>query len=397
MPARRNFSLFVLAALLLPAACQIHSPGQLELARKLLDRYTASFADALAVTESLPAEEERLLASYRSSYSLIAATEELALLNATWSSFCEKAQELQALVKQLRQDRATEKEMAGQAATHLKAVKQPLSAALSALNKGLKEADAAPTLDDQLKFVSTSINGAITSIGEVDKAIDKAAAAATAAGSGMARLTNAVQRLKPLAPKLKTYFESVATGPTRAKGQNAPLAIEATRLARDILAIEADIIDQELAYQEDIAALANETLQGLPHDENLTGMLDDIDTYITVPGNRATLSGTLRTLAHQGDASEDEMRVVLGLAGTWYYTQIQSARAKDSHELKTRILAYRQAKLLDLAYDRQRRTLISYGLLAAVRYAEGGWKSQDTANLISLIQAGLQAGLLAKI
>jgi hypothetical protein len=66
-------------------------------------------------------------------------------------------------------------------------------------------------------------------------------------------------------------------------------------------------------------------------------------------------------------------------------------------ELRQKILAYRQAKLLDVAYDRQRRTLISYGLLAAVRYAEGGWKTEDTSLLLGLIQTGLQGGLLAKL
>lgn len=395
MSAPRNVTLVVLATLLLPTACQIHSPGQLELARTLLSRYTASFADALAVTENLPAEEERLLAAYRGNYKLISSTTELALLEDSWAGLLDKTNTLNTGVEKIRQTRGDDQTHAKTAEKELAAVRKPLAAALAELNKGLKTADAAPTPNDQMTFLSDTVKGALTNIAAVKTALDSADQAAT--GDGMGRLKQAAERLRPLAPKLETYFQSVVTGPTRAKDQNAPLAVEATRLARDILAIEVDIIDQEITYQKELSGLAAETLQALPLKEQLPNQALGLKALANAANGTKPIAANLQALARAGNANEAEIRDQLVLVGTWYYIKVQSDRANDTHQLKARILAYRQAKLLDLAYDRQRRTLISYGLLAAVRYAEGGWKSQDTANLIGIIQAGLQAGLLAKI
>lgn len=91
------------------------------------------------------------------------------------------------------------------------------------------------------------------------------------------------------------------------------------------------------------------------------------------------------------------MQDILQALGTYYSALIETMCATDMLELRQKVLAYRHAKLLDVAYDRQRRTLISYGLLAAVRFAEGGWKTEDTAQLMRLIQIGLQAGILTKL
>lgn len=396
MPLRRNLALCLLAALLLPAACQIHSPGQLELARQLLSRYTASFSDSLALTANLPAEEERLLATYRNNHNLISSTEELALLEANWTTLHAKALALNTLTGSLLTARTADRNNANTAATHLREVRKPLAAALAQLDKGLRDAAAAPTLADQLSFVSLAIDGAIDNAARVNQALAGASQAATAGGSPMDSLKSAAERLQPLAPNLQKYFQAVRQGPSRAAGQSVPLAVEATRLARDILAVEIDILDQEITYQEDLAGLAEETLRALPDKDRLPNLVLSLNARASSANARQPIASTLKILALQGDSAEPAIREILEDAGAWYYIQVQSARAKDTHELKSRILAYRQAKLLDLAYDRQRRALISYGLLAAVRYSEGGWKSQHTNNLLGLIQAGLQGGLLAR-
>ena len=164
------------------AACRIHSPAQLELARKLLDKYTTSFAAALAVTESLATEEQRLLASYQENYKQIELSEELALLDVKWSDLKVKAATVASTGIKFSADRKTEVGDAAEAVKQLELVKAPLKSTVAELNKGLASAESSPTLKDKLSFVQQSINSSIGLIGNVETAL---AGAATAVGRKM--------------------------------------------------------------------------------------------------------------------------------------------------------------------------------------------------------------------
>lgn len=378
------------------AACRMHSPAQLELARKLLDKYTTSFAAALAVTESLATEEQRLLASYQENYKLIELTEEFTLLNMRWSDLKDKGTAVASLTKTFSDDRKAEVVDAAESVKQLGLVKVPLKSTLAELDKGLASAESSPTLKDKLSFVQQSINNSIGLIGNVETAL--AGAATAASKPGMVRLKETVNRLQPLVPKVRDYFDKINKGPAKAPNQQVPLAVEATRLARDILTIEVEIVDLEIDYHEELKELSSQALALMMEEErfNLVTSAVAQHTRPTDDSGRK-VAETLKDMAEKGDSQEQDMQNILQGLGTYYSALIETIRAKDMLELRQKVLAYRHAKLLDVAYDRQRRTLISYGLLAAVRYAEGGWKTEDTAQLMRLIQIGLQAGILTKL
>jgi hypothetical protein len=362
----------------------------------LLDKYTASFAEALAVTESLPVEEERLLASYRNNYKLIGSTEELALLDVTWSHLGTNASDLLSKVQKFSDERKTEMDSADVAIEQLGKVRQPLADSLDELNKGLTAAEAAPTLDDKLTFVKNSVDSSIGMIGDVLTALGNAKKAA-AGKPGLSRLQETVTRLEPLVPKIREYFGTIFKGPTRAADQQVSLVVEATRLARDILSIEVEIADLEIAYHEELKDLSEQARRVMVEERRVNFLVATIKPHANGPEKDRKVADSLKNLASQGDSQEQALQEILQNLAVYYSAQIETSRAKDMLELRQKILAYRQAKLLDVAYDRQRRTLISYGLLAAVRYAEGGWKTEDTSLLLGLIQTGLQGGLLAKL
>jgi hypothetical protein len=375
----------------------MHSPAQLELARKLLDKYTTSFAAALAVTESLSLEEQRLLATYQENYKLIELTEEATLLNVRWTDLKAKAADVESLTEKFSADRKSELADATESVRQLELVKVPLKNTLAALDNGLASAESAPTLNDKLSFVRESINSSIELIGNVDKALTDAAAAA-ATKPGMIPLQQTVKRLQPLAPKVRDYFDKINSGPARAPNQQVSLAVEATRLARDILAVEVEIVDLEIDYHEELKALSGETLRFTMEKGRFNLVTSAVAQHTGTPAEGGKkVSETLKEMAEKGDSQEQDMQDILQGLGTYYSALIETSRAKDMLELRRQVLTYRHAKLLDVAYDRQRRTLISYGLLAAVRYAEGGWKTEDTAQLMRLIQIGLQAGILTKL
>ncbi|HKR61610.1 MAG TPA: hypothetical protein VJS64_18125, partial [Pyrinomonadaceae bacterium] len=66
-------------------------------------------------------------------------------------------------------------------------------------------------------------------------------------------------------------------------------------------------------------------------------------------------------------------------------------------ELRRASEKYRNAKLKDVIFERQRITLVSYGLEGVVRYSESGLRAQDVASLINIARMVAELIIAARV
>jgi hypothetical protein len=66
-------------------------------------------------------------------------------------------------------------------------------------------------------------------------------------------------------------------------------------------------------------------------------------------------------------------------------------------ELRAAPEKFRNVKLKEAIFERQRMTLVSFGLVGVARYAEGGLRSEDIGNLINIARAIAEGVIAARI
>ena len=108
------------------------------------------------------------------------------------------------------------------------------------------------------------------------------------------------------------------------------------------------------------------------------------------------------TLLARGPAASEEQRrealqsILIDVA-TVQSLSITNQRRLNELELRRSAEGYRNARLKDAIYERQRMTLISYGLEGIVRYSEGGWRSEDIASLINIARLIAEVVIAARV
>ncbi|MBV9925259.1 MAG: hypothetical protein JOZ96_09615 [Acidobacteria bacterium] len=325
-----------------------------------------------------------------------------------------------------------------------------LAAAVKEMNKGLKEAEKKRSVQEQLDETKRVINVTVTSLKSTLDKLEKDdhSPLTESLSITVAGLSDFLTQINKK-PDAKKETERVFS-----------LIVEAMRLGRDIAVLEKEVVDQEASYHENVVGLLKSKRALMPNPDALkkvrmclekryppdertqatvarlayeAGVDEETttkaiaDTYADNRGNelreaakyqqalenaRAAQSDlpaplparvTPRSPAVAVDCDGDpqtkveELRDVLNVLA-----RVQSLRLTNDmriKELELRIAAekYRNVKLKEAIFERQRMTLVSFGLVGVVRYAEGGLRSEDIANLINIARAIAEGVIAARI
>lgn len=392
---------------------RIHSPLQEELAHDVQERYKTLTPSALQALEELDADLERLVASERSDFEIYRETSENALVTADWAQVLRTINNLE---KGFNDDarKKLDDEVANhtQERTKLQARSKELAASIKKMNEGLKKAEKGASVKEQLAEAKRVITETVTALNT------------TLANVKADPSSPLAERLSITVKGLSDFVAVIDDKPEETQRVYS-LIVEALRLGRDVAALEREAVEQEISYRSNVIELINAQLQIMP----LPNELDDVKKCFgpeRYPGNELVQVRIAR-LAHEAGLGEElaaeetikkykaelavgaaaamqssappaapwvcnpkknvskaeELRYILAeLARIQSISLTNDMRVKEL-ELRRAAEKFRNAKLKDAIYERERMTFVSFGLVGVVRYAEGGLRSEDIANLIN--------------
>jgi hypothetical protein len=418
-----GFALLCTLTLFSTGCPRLHSPGQEELARDIQERYKTLTPSAVTALEALDEDLEKLIESERADFDIYKETSENVLVTTTWSGLLNEISALEVKFNDKERndvDKAIKDRK--DAIEKLKKRSNELGEALKLMNEGLKKAEKQPTLNDQLNEMKRTINATVKALDDTLKEVQ------TEPGSPLS------ERLSITVKGLNDYLSVLDDKPEETQKVYS-LIVEALRLGRDLAALEKEAVDQEASYHENVKGLLKAKLSLMPPSNLFTAVkkcindrypLDEvvqvrimrlahevgIDEEVTAEkiteNYKRVLMGAVADKASPSPAGQrgcdgdpqtrvDELRFILEQLAL-----VQSVRLTGDmriHELELRISAekYRNAKLTEAIFERERMTLISFGLIGVVRYAEGGLRSEDIANLINIARAVAEIVIAARI
>lgn len=443
--------MMVVIAAVLVTGCRLHSPLQEELAKDVQDRYKLVSPSAVHALEVLDSDLDKLLESERADFEVYRETTENEVINMTWELYRTR---VSALKSKYFKDDGSEQGVAAEVKNGIvaedKAIKtldtriEELDKILKSLNKALKKAEeGASTLAADLEDAKTIIAGALSAI---QAAInnDPASPLAQRLSSSVGEIDKLIKQLA--ANKLKREQSE----------QVFSLVIEAMRLGRDIAALEKEAVEQERSYHERVLALYKAQQKILPlkielesmqhrfegkvdenemvrerlnvlarqisRDEDLASSIEERmadeqrNPAKSEPGAskleahskakpRANKSSEQkkeagphpRDLRKNANDNREVMRQILEDMARLQTLNLTDEMRKNELELRRAAEKFRNAKLKDVIFERQRITLIGYGLDGVVRYAESGLRSEDIASLINITRMVAEFIIAARV
>ena len=404
---RKSLIIFTLVLTTLPlmghSGCRVHSPEQEELAKDLKSRYEKITPSALDALESLDVDIEKLVASERADFEIIKETSENRLLDLNWTGFQNDVETLRTkfyprannelvagpgsaleITNKIKAEDTTIANLGDQIKT--------LSETVDKLDEAIGEAEKKKPLSDSLEEAKLIINGTIKALND---------AVANNAGTPVSdRLSKSIGEINKLVGDLNQLEKD------RKKSERVySLIIEAMRLGRDIAAMEQEAVEQEQNYHKRLLKSWQTAQKLVPTEKSLINIRDKYtvanfpSSFQYPPDEKIRIRMTL--LARGPAASEEQRRealqsILIGVA-TVQSLSITNQRRLNELELRRSAEGYRNARLKDAIYERQRMTLISYGLEGIVRYSEGGWRSEDIASLINIARLIAEVVIAARV
>lgn len=422
--SRRNFLVIVTVLFsLFVTGCHLHSPFQEELAKDIQTRYKAVSPSALQALEVLDSDMEKLLDSQRADFELYRETSEQVLLNMKWGDYKRAVKTIEAgyfenngdergVVAQVRDGITTE----DRAIKDLQIEIDKLGEVVTTLNKALKKAEEKTSLSEELEEAKGTINAAITAIHAVVSANPN---------------TPLAKRLSASVGEIDKYIKQLSENEKGKENRKRvfSLVVEAMRLGRDIAALELEAVEQEQSYHERVLALYKAEKKILPiraELQNMRGRYGDPDFPAFPNANRFSddemirerlgiLSRQISRDEEKASASEQDqpqeardlrtrannnretMRQILDDLARYQAINLTNEQRVKELELRRASEKYRNAKLKDVIFERQRITLISYGLDGVVRYSESGLRAQDINSLINIARMVAEFIIAARV
>ena len=426
--SRRNFPVIVTVLLsLFVTGCHLHSPFQEELAKDIQTRYKLVSPSAIQALEVLDSDMDKLLDSQRADFELYRETSEQVLLNMKWGEYKQAVKTLEAgyfenngdekgVVAQVRDGIKTEE----CAIKDLQLEIDKLGEVVTSLNKALKKAEEKTSLSEELDEVKGTITAAIKAIHTVVSADPN---------------TPLAKRLSASVGEIDKYIKQLSEN-EKSKGNRKrvfSLVVEAMRLGRDIAALELEVVEQEQSYHERVLALYKAEKKILPikkelenmrgrygdpefpefpdahrfsNDEMIRERLGILARQISQDEEKASASEQVSTDQSQAEArarricankNRETMRQILDDIARYQAINLTNEQRVKELELRRASEKYRNAKLKDVIFERQRITLISYGLDGVVRYSESGLRAQDIASLINIARMVAEFIIAARV
>lgn len=481
---RTNLLVFTLICVLVAATTgcpRIHSPSQEALAHDVQERYKTLTPSALQALEALDVDIEKLIESQHADFEIYKETSESKLVTTTWAKLKAELDELEKKFgpkpgeevvaepdcaklaqksppDQSRGDIEALIACEGETLKRLDNQSAELAATVNKLNKGLKEAEKKPTLQEQLDETKRVINATVGALDETLKKVREDPASP---------LSN---RLSITVKGLKDFLTKVDDKPEQTD-RVFSLVVEAMRLGRDIAVLEREVVEQEASYHGNVIQLLTARLKlfpepgafttvkkcfdkrGYPDNEkvqvriarlayearageemaaekiienykeqlankdelaNYERMVADAqrkrETLPPPPGSRLTPAPpstpgcdadnprlSLEERQQQRDTKVAELRYILEQLAFVQSFRLTNAMRIQELELRLQAEKFRNTKLKEAIFERQRMTLVSFGLVGVVRYAEGGLRSEDIANLINIARTIAEGIIAARI
>jgi hypothetical protein len=100
---------------------------------------------------------------------------------------------------------------------------------------------------------------------------------------------------------------------------------------------------------------------------------------------------------HGTSPAAERLAQILRVMGHLASLEVASSQRLRELDLRIKAEEYRNARFKDAIYERQRMTLISYGLEGVVRYAESGLRAEDIANMINAARAVAEFIIAARV
>jgi hypothetical protein len=393
---RKSLIVFTLALMALPlmghSGCRVHSPAQEELAKDIRSRYEKVTPSALDALENLDADLEKLVESERADFEIIKETSETRLLDLTWEQFQKDVEDLRKGFLKTDGELKNGVDVETKTIADLTAQFNILSETVRKLDEAIVKAEKRKTLTESLEDAKIIVNGTIAALHN---------AVASNAGTPVSeRLSGSIEQINKLVKDLEKLENS------RKNAERVfSLIIEAMRMGRDIAALELEAVQQERNLHKQLLKSFETAQKLIPTQRSLTTIRDK---YIV-----AGLSGfspyrrdekirlRMASLA-QGPADNEEQRrealtqILSDLARVQSLSLTNDKRLKEL-ELRRKAEEYRNARLKDAIYERQRMTLISYGIEGIVRYSEGGWRPEDINSLINIARLVAEVVIAARV
>lgn len=402
----------IVVSLMTNTGCRLYSPGQNAIAKDLREKYRTVTPSSLQALESLDKTLDRLIESERNDFKVYKDTLEQNIINGRWSSFITNTSSLKDTLTNRKNTAETKIKKENEKIAELKTRLNKLNETLEKLNEALTEAEKKKTTEEKLNEAKMIINSSLTILEKL---------------TTDASLTD---RLKEAAKEIKKYLEAVKAESDKGKSDKVySLVVEAIRLGRDISSLEKEALQQDINYHIRAKEFYEAEINLLPEKFDIRidkiverankykddkafpdGLIIERINYLakqSADAEQATSSqsGSQSSQSNQpsqtGPAkrspSYDDLTNILEDLATYETFAINNNVRAQELELRAQTEKYRNSRLLDVIYERQRITLISYGLEGVVRYAEGGLRPEDVANLINATRSIAEAVIAARV
>jgi hypothetical protein len=387
---KRNFQkricllLVILSAALSNAGCYMHSDEREALAKDVQSRYASVLPAGSEALESLDKDLEQLLASKRADFEVLKETAAIELVDLTWGELISRTDSLNKRLFQTSVKIANGKREDADAAAALKTKIDAFDDKLGVMDKAIGEIENKKTLQerlDQSKDVIKQVTTALTTL--------LPPPGTSAASPVDARLSQALGDINQYLGTLNTKRDKTE--------KTYSLILEALRLGRDVTALEQESLQQELSFHQRRIGffVAEERL--VKQIEQVPVMLDVFIKY----GRNEHIQKRIELLSREGESGQTEsarkLRNILEQLGSLQALRITTESHIREIDLRLEVEKYRNARLLDAIYERQRMSLISYGLEGVVRYSQGGLRAQDIARLTNIAQMIAQIVIAVRV
>lgn len=430
---------------------RLHSPLQEELARDVQERYKTLTPSAVQALEALDADLEKVIETQRANFDIYKETSEQFLVTTMWGTLLA---ELENFEKEFSAEtRAEIEKQIKDAKSALQALEKQsgeMAAAVKTLNEGLKKAEKQATLKERLDETKRVINATVSALNDTLKDVqadrtsplsERLSITVKGLNDFLAevndkpeqtervfslvvealRLGRDIAVLEKEVVDQEAYYHENVIGLLKAKltlmpspaalkkvrecyaGRYPKDELVQTRVAR--LAYEVGI-DEETANKA-IAENYEEELQELAEYKKKLAAAQATGGPTPTPPSPKKETPTPPAAAagcdDDGDGKPDpqtkadELRSVLFLLANVQSLRLTNGMRIKELELRAAAENYRNVKLKEAIFERQRMTLVSFGLVGVVRYAEGGLRSEDIANLINIARAVAEGVIAARI
>jgi hypothetical protein len=374
--------LLILSAALSNVGCYMHSDAQEALAKDIQTRYGTVMPAGLEALESLDKDLDRLLASRKADFELYKETSATAMVNDSWEQLINQGRSLDTTLGSYSDEIGKGKKDAETAELAVKKRIADLGNKLDEMDQAIGKIEDKKTLKERLDNAEGIIN-------QVSSSLKTLVPPGGASSPVDVRLSQSIKDINDYLGSLKTKRDKTE--------QTYSLVLEALRLGRDVAALEQESLQQEASFQ-------GRNLSLYKAEEQLVAQRDRIHKMLYVfwkyPRNEVvkTRVATLSRQAQTGDESATEdLRNVLQQLGVLQTLSITNDEHIKELQLRLKAEKYRNARLLDAIYERQRMAMISYGLDGVVRYSQSGLRAEDIARLISIAQTVAQMVIAVRV